>query len=473
MHAHDPIAVDPPMTNGRGAPQDAAAVLEQVRSGELDTVIIGGCDLAGLFRAKRIPAARFAASDEPSIEFSEYMWAMDIDDYAQPAPANIPGWPTWATGFGDIEAVADLETLRRLPWLEGTAIVLCDYRRGDGSDYEVAPRNVLRRVLKRYQELGLEPRLAPEMEFVVLRETEETMIEKGFRDLTPYFARAMAYGGLRGTLDQHLVGRLVAGLQAIRVPVEAWNPEGALGQYELNIPHAEALAAADQGFLFKQGIKEMCGLEGLTATFMSKLTSADFGSSLHVHQSLWRDGDPAFYDCDSDDGMSSLLRSYVAGQYQTLIPFAPIWMPNPAAFKRLAPYTAAGTTQTWGGDNKTLTLRVLSHEGHSCRIEHRAAGADANIYLALAAMLAGGLYGIENELEPPAPTSGDAYANPDLTQFPPTLDESLAAFEQNPVANEYLGEEFVRRYAATRRWEVEKAREEITDWELKRYLVRS
>lgn len=472
MPPQDSIALDRRLAD-EGAALDPATVLEQIRSGEITTVIFGGCDLAGLLRAKRVPADRFAASEQPVIEFSEYMWAMDIDDFPQPPPGNIEGWPDWSTGFGDIEAVADLQTLRRIPWLERTAIVLCDYRNGDGSEYEVAPRNVLRRVIERCEGLGLEPRFAPELEFIVLQETEDSLIEKGFRDLKPLFPRAMAYGGMRATLDEHLIGRVVAGLRAIRVPVEAWNPEGALGQYELNIPHAAALEAADAAFLFKQGVKEMCALEGTTATFMSKLTSADFGSSLHVHQSLWRDGEPAFHDGDCEDGMSSTFRSYVAGQVETLIPFTPIWMPIPPSYKRGADYTAAGNTETWGGDNKTLTLRALAHEANSCRLEHRAAGADANIYLALAAMLAGGLHGIENELEPPPATTGDAYANPDLRRLPRTLDEALEAFEQNPVANEYLGEEFVRRYGATRRWEVEKAREEVTDWELKRYLVRA
>jgi glutamine synthetase len=261
----------------------------------------------------------------------------------------------------------------------------------------------------------------------------------------------MAYGATRATTDTHLIGDLVEGLRRIRVPVEAWNPEGAVGQYELNIPHAAALEAADVGFLFKQGIKEMCSLRGLTATFMSKLAAADFGSSLHVHQSVWRQDASAFYDGSRDDGMSDLFRHFVAGQLRTLVPFAPIWMPTPPAFKRGGAYTAAGTTETWGGDNKTLSLRVLTHDSGSCRLEHRVAGADANIYLTLAAMLAGGLWGIEREVTLPPAYEGDAYADPSLTMMPPTLDEALPAFEQSEVANEYLGEEFVRRYSAHRR----------------------
>lgn len=451
---------------------DAAAVMEQIRSGEIATVIVGGCDLNGLYRAKRMPADRFAAKDRPGLEFSEYMWAMDVDDYPQPTPEGIEGWPDWKTGFGDIEARADLETLRRVPWLERTAMVLCDYYRLDGSEYEVSPRQVLRRILKRYEDLGLEPRMAPEMEFVVFKETEESAIAKGFRNLEPLFSHAMAYGGIRGTIDEHLIGGLVEGLRRIRVPIEAWNPEGAAGQYELNIPHAEALEAADVGFLFKQGIKEMCALQGTIATFMPKLTADDFGSSLHVHQSVWRKDGSAFFDESCEGALSDLLRHYVAGQLRTLIPFAPVWMPTPPAFKRSGAYTAAGTTETWGRDNKTLSLRVLAHDAGSCRIEHRVAGADANIYIALAAMLAGGLYGIEKEVELPPAYEGDAYADSSLPLMPPTLDEALPAFEQSEVANEYLGEEFVRRYSATRRWEIEETRKDVSDLELKRYLVR-
>jgi glutamine synthetase len=473
MTSQDSIAFDRMRANGNSAPADAATVMEQIRSGEIETVILGGCDFASLYRAKRMPAERFAAMEEPRLEFSEYMWAMDISDYPQPTPDGVDGWPDWKSGFGDIEAVADLGTLRRVPWLDRTAIVLCSYRYDKERDYAVSPRNVLQQVVSRYESLGLEPRMAPEMEFIVLRETEQSAIEKNFHDLTPLSPRPMAYGAVQATLDDHLIGRVVDGLRAMRVPIEAWNPEGAKGQYELNLPHASALDAADTGFFFKHGVKEMCALDGMIATFMSKVFSADFGSSLHVHQSVWRDGEPAFHDPAAADGMSSLLRHYVAGQLKTLVEFAPIWQPTPPAFKRGGDYTAAGNTETWGGDNKTLSLRVLAHEGKTCRLEHRVAGADANIYLALAAMLAGGLYGIENELEPPAPTEGDAYADKNLRTMPKSLEEALPAFEQSEVANQYLGEDLVKRYAATRRWEVEQARLEVTDWELNRYLVRS
>jgi glutamine synthetase len=456
-----------------GGPEGAHSILEKIRAGEIETVVVGGCDMNGVFRAKRMPAQRFGASDEPYVEFSEYMWAMDIDEYAQPRPADFKGWwPEWSTGFGDVEAVADLNSLRRVPWLDHTAIAVSNYRFPDGRPYDIAPRNVLCRVIERYERLGLEPRMAPEFEFFVFRETEQSAEAKRFRDLEPLSPRAMAYGGWRATLDDHLIGRMARALAEMRVPIDTWAPEGGPGQYELNLPHAEALEAADQGFLFKHGVKEFCGLNGMLATFVPKLAAGGFGSSLHVHQSVWQDGEPIFYDDNSPDRMSKTMQHYVAGQLQTLIALAPIWLPTPLSFKRPRAYLAAGTTESWGYDNKTLSLRVVAYEAGHCRVEHRVPGADANVYLALAAMLAGGLYGIENELELPPAIDGDAYAAPGLNTLPRNLDASIGAFEQSEVANEYLGEEFVSRYAASRRWEVEQSEEEVTDWELRRYLVR-
>ncbi len=474
MPSQDSVALERFDAGDGALPLEAAAVLEQIRSGEIKAVVVGGADTSGIFRAKRISARRFARTDAPVVQFSEHMFAVDISDRLQPRPDGYEGhWPAHATGLSDLDAVADLATLRRVPWLSRTALVLCDYRHPNGDPYEFAPRSVLRRVLERYRRIGLEPHLAPELEFLVFRESDGSARRKGFRDLEPLFAKAMAFGATQATVDDHILGKVVDGLTAMRVPIESWAPEGTAGQYELNVEHAPALEAADRGFLFKHGVKEICSLEGMTATFMSKLDAARPGSSMHVHQSLWRDGEPAFFDPGANDGLSPLLRHFVAGQLSTLIPFAPIWMPNPAAFKRSVSYMGVGTSESWGADNRTLSLRVLAPDAVGCRVEHRVPGADTNVYLALAAMLAGGLYGIEHELEPPPPTVGDAFKQTELRTQPKTLDTALGAFEESPVANEYLGEEFVRRYAATRRWEAEQACVQVTDWELERYFSRS
>lgn len=457
----------------RAGAEDAAAVLQQIRSGEITSVIVGGCDTNGVLRGKRVSSERFIAGAQPAFEISELLWVLDIADAGLvPRPAGYDGWwPEWATGFGDMVALADLGTLRRVPWLERTALVLSDYRFTDGRSCDIAPRNVLRRVLERYQAVGLEPRFACEYEFVVFRESEESASKKGYRDLQP-LAPSMPYWTLRTTLDDHVIGRIIEALAAMRIHVQAWNPEGLAGQWELNLPHAPALEAADLAFLFKHSVKELCALDGLTATFMPKLAGIGPGSSLHVHQSLWRDGTSAFYEAPGGDGMSPLMRHFVAGQLEMLVPFTAIWRPTPTAFKRAVPHVGAGTTKTWGADNKTLSLRVLTRDPGSCRVEHRVPGADSNVYLALAAMLASGLYGIENELELPSPTTGDAFANSELELLPRNLDTAIELFEQDPIANDYLGEQFVHYYAATRRWEAKQAETAVTDLELKRYFTR-
>jgi len=449
----------------------SSRVMEKMRSGAIKWVVVGGCDWNGVFRAKRVPAGRFASTSELAVEFSEYMWVMDLEDQPQPTPPGFEGhWPDYSNGFGDVEAVPDLATLREVPWLDRTALVLCDYRTTDGRDYEVAPRNVLGNVVARYRELGLEPRLAPEYEFVVFRETARSLHEKQYRDLVPLSDRPLAYGALQATIDEGVIGQLVESLGEMGLPVDTWAPEGAPGQYELNLTHRPALEAADLGFLFKQGVKELCAKQGMIATFIPKL-DADYGSSLHVHQSLWSDGKPAFHQPDVEYGMAPVMRHYLAGQLESLTDFAAIWWPTPTAFKRAGVHSGAGTTESWGLDNKTVSLRVLAQDGNGCRIEHRVPGADANVYLSTAAMLVGGLYGIENQLEPPAPYKGDAYLDPGLNQLPSSLESAIAIFEQSEIANRYLGEELVRRFAATRRWELEQFRQAVTDWEMRRYMI--
>jgi glutamine synthetase len=457
-----------------GQPLTADEVLERVRSGEISTVITGGCDTNGVYRAKRVPAERFATDGEVVVEFSEYMWIMDLDQVPQPAPAAYKHWwPTWETGFGDIEAVADLSTLRIVPWLDRTAAVLCDYRHTGGrGELALAPRNVLRRVLDRYEELGLTPRMAVEFEFHVLRETEETAVAKHFRDLQPLSPTPSAYSALQGTLDDRVIGRMAGALLGLRLAIDTWAPEGGPGQYELNLAHEPVLEAADQGFLFKHAVKELCALDDMTACFMPKLHSEGFGSSMHVHQSLWRDGESAFHDADAADGMSATLRHFLAGQFKALPELACLFLPTPNAYKRVTPHTAAGSTQTWSGDNKTVSLRVLTHGAGACRVEHRVPGADANVYLALAGMLASGLYGIERQPELAPPTHGDAYTDPSAPGLPGNLERAAEALLSSDVAREYLGDEFVDYYASTRLWEVEQFAAAITDWELARYLVR-
>jgi glutamine synthetase len=459
--------------NGRPRALTETETLEAIRTGAVRSVIVGGCDINGVFRAKRVPAERYAAGGP--VEFSDYMWVMDLDEYPQPTPGDYPHWwPSWEGGYADFEAIPDSGTLRILPWLPSTAVVLADYAFVDGRELAIAPRNVLRRVASRAAAQGVVAQFAPEYEFHVFRETEESAAAKGFRDLVALGGRPMAYGAIQGTVDSHLVGSIVDQLEQMRIRVEAWAPEGEAGQYELNLPPKPIVEAADQGFLFKQAVKEISALQGMTASFMAKINPAGYGSSMHTHQSLWSaDGEALLHDASDAHNMSAMSRHYVAGQLETLAEFMCLFCPTPNAFKRLVAYSAAGTTTTWGYDNRSASLRFLPRDAGHTRVEQRIPGADANLYIAFAGMLAGGLHGIENELELPDPLEGDAYSQAELPQLPTTLDKAIGLFEESAVAREFLGDEFVDYYAATRRWELDQFNAAVTDYEMRRYLARA
>lgn len=438
------------------------------------TVVLGGCDTNGTFRAKRLPADRFAGGAAPAVSFSDGIWAMDLHDALQPPPSGFAHWfPSWERGYGDVVAVPDLDTLRPLPWLDRTALVLCDYRFPNGEPVRVAPRVVLRRVLERFAAFDVTPKLATEFEFTLLREDERSVEAKGYRDLEPLSPHAQGYGATRASADGDFVGRLREALEALGIAPEAWAPEGGPGQYELNVPPAEALRAADEGFLFKQAVKELALQHGLIASFMPKQATLGYGNGLHVHQSLLdRSGAPCSHDASAPDGISTAFRRFVGGQLATMRDFALLLLPTVNDYKRIVPHSGTGTTATWGVDNKTVSLRLLPHGASACRVESRVAGAGANVYLVLAALLAGGAHGLEQEVEPPPLHEGNAYVDPAAPPLPRSLEEAIGAFEQSEVTNATLGEDFVAYYAATRRWEAEQYAAAVTDWELRRYLLR-
>lgn len=444
-----------------------------------DTVLVGGCDINGQLRAKRLPAWRFAEDSAESpvtrLPFASGIFGMDLDDDLPQPPEGFPHWhPSWADGYGDIVGVLDMSTMRPVPWLDRTALVLCDFTFDDGRPLPISPRHVLRRIIGRYDRLGLEPRVAPEYEFTILRENEESLATKGYRDLNLMSPSAQMYGALRATADGGFADQLRALVEEFGIPVEAWVPEGGRGQYELNVPHADALTAADRGFLLKQAVKEITLRHGMVATFMSRPTVGRYGNGLHLNASLRTpEGTSATVDHAAPGRLSPVFRRFLAGQLAVLREFTVLLCPTVNDYKRLTPESAAGTTVSWGYDNKTVSLRLLTPRDESkWRVEHRTAGAAANPYLAIAAVLAGGAYGIEEELELPEPRTGNVYRAPDVEPLPSSLSEATDLFERSAVARRYFGDEFVDFYAATRRHEQRCFEQAITDWELRRYLLK-
>jgi glutamine synthetase len=340
--------------------------------------------------------------------------------------------------------------------VDGTAIVLGDFHHVDGSPVSATARVVLGRVLERATGLGLSPRMAAELEFYLLRDEPRGASDEGYCSVD------------LGDAD-HLLTTLNRQLRALGLETLVCTQEGGPGQYEITIRHDRLPAAADEATLLKYAIKNVARSQGARATFMSQPIDNLFGSGCHIHQSLLSEdtGRNLFFESDGSGGLSEVARAYLAGQLAAHADFTCIWASTPNSYKRLQPYV--GASISWAFANRAAALRVAAPDAESCRVENRAPGGEANVYLAMAASLAGGLYGIESGLEAPEPSSGGFYEDPDLEMVPMTLAAAIDRFEASEVAREYLGEEFVRFFAGTRRWELKQERAHVTDWEVERY----
>ncbi|HKS69130.1 MAG TPA: glutamine synthetase family protein [Ktedonobacterales bacterium] len=448
---------------------DRAATERFLAEHQIDTVKIGGPDYDGIFRGKRLPSDVFLAGLEHGFAQGDVLFGWDI------AENLVPGlrFTNWDSGYADLRMVPDLATLRRVPWEERTATVICDFATEAGDPVAVAPRHVLRRVLERAAAMGYRAELALELEFRIWDENQRSLRAKHWRDLTPLSPTTSCYSLARSTGDERVVGSIRRMMDAHGVPIEGYNREHGEGMYEMNIRRAEGLEAADRALLLRNGAKELCLLEGLTASFMAKPFADQDGNSGHLHQSLWdHDGRSAFYDAAAPHGLSETFGAYIAGVLQTLPEFFALYAPNVNSYKRFVAGSWAPTVAAWGIETRTPALRVVTGSPGATRLENRVAGSDVNPYLAMAAALAGGLSGIERGLTPPPPVKSNAYALPEelAPRLPRTLDEAIERFACSALAREWLGDAFVDDYATMRRWEVECARAAVTEWERERYF---
>ncbi len=459
---------------------DADEFARWCREGGVDTVVCGGADTHGIWRGKRLPLEDFLKSIGTGIAFSDVLFVLthaeDVDEGQElvepPGGAEFAHYfPRKELGFPDIFVVPDLSTARLFPWHEATVGVLGDYQTPSGEEVPIAPRSVLRRLVERAREAGFEPKFGLEYEFFVFRGDARTLKESAYR-LDPLQVRPYTYGvfgasqvaGVLQTMRQHLAR---AG-----VWIEAYNPETGPGQFELNIRYADALRAADDSFLYKHGLREIATQQGLMVSFMAKPRKDWAGSSCHLHQSMWdpENGRNLFFDEDEGHGLSEFGRHYVGGLLATMREFAAFFLPTINSYKRPLPYSWAGSTVTWSYENRSTGLRAIAEHPEGARIEHRVPGADTNAYVVIAASLAGGLHGVEQKLEAPEPFEGDAYADPQVEHLPATLEESLDLLETSTLARELLGRDFVEHYLVMKRYEVQRFREQVTDWEVRRYI---
>ncbi len=428
-----------------------------VKARELDTIIVAAADLSGVLRGKSVAGDRFADDPLAPVGLSDLALVLDVRGEVIVRPKHFEGW--WpsgeTTGHEDVVIVPDLETLRALPWSEGTGIVLAEFRLPDGGPLPASPYRVLQRVLERAAGLGLSPQMAAELEFFILG------------DQVP--GPGEGFCGVGPGDDDLLLRSFGSHLRSLGLRPIAHHREGGPGQYEVAIGHGPLPAAAHEAMLLKYAIKAVARIHGVRATFMSKPVEGLFGSGCHLHQSLLSEetGQNVFFDPGREDGLSDVAASYIAGQLATLADFTCIWAPTPNSYKRLLPFV--GGTVSWAFANRAAALRVSGNDAGSFRVEHRAPGGEANVYLAMAAAVAGGLHGIEAGLEAPPPSTGAFYEDPDAETIPTSLEAAIERFEASEIAREYLGDDFVRLYAGTRRWEVTQERAYVSAQELERY----
>jgi glutamine synthetase len=433
-----------------------------VESGAVDTVVVAFTDMQGRLLGKRLHAEFFVdevGAGHP-VEGCNYLLALEME------MDPVPGYEiaSWERGYGDFALHADLATLRRIPWLEATALVLCDVHWQDGTPVGPSPRQVLRAQMERAARLGFTPMFGSEVEFFLLRETYAEAHAKHYRDLTPSVPYILDYHVLATTYDEPLLRQIRNGMQAAGMKVETSKGEAWPGQHEINFRYADALTMADNHVVYKNGAKEIAHLNGCSITFMAKPDHTWIGSSCHIHSSLWTGERSAFA------GESPTFRRWLAGQIANLKELAIFLAPNVNSYKRFAAGSWAPTTLAWGHDNRTCGFRIVGH-GSALRTETRIPGADANPYLAFAAIIAAGLEGIESKRRLPKALEGNAYES-DAERFPHTLREAIEALEQGMMARAALGDEVVNHYLNYARTEQELFDRAVTCYERERFFER-
>jgi glutamine synthetase len=435
---------------------------QDVESGAVDTVIACFTDMQGRLMGKRLDGEFFLAEQSAGHtgEGCNYLLALEME------MDPVPGYAiaSWERGYGDFALVPDLSTLRRIPWHEATVMVQCDVQWHDGTPVGPSPRQVLRAQVEKARALGFEPMFGSELEFFLFRESYLEAHAKHYHDLTPSVPYILDYHILAASLDEPFLREVRTSMKAAGMVVESSKGEAWAGQHEINFRFRDALRAADDHVVYKTGIKEIANQRDCSVTFMAKPHHDWVGSSCHIHSSLWRGDENAFA------GESEEFKHYLAGQIACLADLAIFVAPVVNSYKRFAAGSWAPTTLAWGYDNRTCGFRVVGH-GASVRPETRIPGADANPYLAFAALLAAGLYGIEEKLELGPAFEGNAYES-DVERFPHALRDAIARLEQSTVARTLLGDEVVDHYLNYAHTEQELFDRTVTGYERERMFER-
>lgn len=439
-------------------------------AGDIDTVIVAFADMQGRLTGKRVSARLFVEEvANHGAECCNYLLAVDVE------MNTVDGYAmsSWESGYGDMVMRPDLSTLRLVPWLPGTAMVMADLEWVDGRPVAAAPRSILRAQTQRLAQRGLAAFVGTELEFMVFDDSYREAWAADYRGLHKSTDYNVDYAIHASTRLEPLLRDIRNGMDGAGMYCEGVKGECNLGQQEIAFRYDDAQVTCDNHTIYKNGAKEIADQHGKSLTFMAKFDERE-GNSCHIHLSLRAaDGTPVFADTSADGmsaGMSPMFRSFLAGQLATMRELSLCYAPNINSYKRFAAGSFAPTAIAWGMDNRTCALRVVGH-GHSMRMENRAPGGDVNQYLAVAAMIAGGLYGIDHGLELPDPVAGNAYAG-DALRLPTTLAEAAELFEASAVARAAFGDEVVEHYLNNARVELAAFNSAVTDWERVRCFER-
>ena len=445
-------------------------IIEEVTSSSSPFVKLAVCDIDGVLRGKYVHKDKLLSVLKEGLGFCDVIFGWDIGDQCYD---HVP-FTGWHTGYPDAQARLDPKSFRKIPWENEVPFFLGDFSKEDNpAGAPPCPRTLLKKVIAQAGDMGLLPAFSMEFEWFNFFETAESLEEKGFVRPQPITPGMHGYSMLRTSQNSEFFAALHGALEDFDVPIEGLHTETGPGVLEAALIYSDVLEAADRAVLFKWGAKSVAHDFGMMASFMAKWNSELPGCSGHIHQSLWSaDGKTnLFFDGNGPDNMSDTFRHYLAGQMHCLPEILPLLAPNINSYKRLVEGHWAPTTVTWGINNRTAALRVISGGEKSTRLENRVVGSDANPYLAMAASLASGLYGIRHKLEPVRDkVIGNAYEDAGAVRLPNTLSAATERMGESAIAKELFDEAFIEHFVATRRWECRQHQAAVTDWETQRYF---
>jgi glutamine synthetase len=444
-------------------------IISYLKEKGIDKIKFAFADIDGVLRGKVIHHKKFTDGLESGYGFCDVVFGWDSSDVCN-ENIKLTGWHT---GYPDQPCRIDLSTFRTVPWQDDIPFFLADFSKADGNDLPACPRSLLKRISKECEAMGYHPEFAQEFEWFNFRETPQSLQEKSFTNLETLTPGMFGYSILRTSENSEFYYDLFNLLMQFNIPLEGLHTETGPGVYEAAILHDHVIEAADRAVLLKTAVKEIAYQHGIMATFMAKWNENLPGCGGHVHQSLWNKNksENLFYDSADVNKMSELHKHYLAGQLYCLPHILPMYAPTINSYKRLVEGAWAPTTITWAVENRTTAFRVLNSSPAYTRLETRIPGADTNPYLAMAAALASGLYGVKNKLPLNIPsTAGNGYRDNKHGKISANLFDAATIMKDSRIAKELFGESFVEHFTQTRLWECKQFAKSVTDWELKRYF---